>query len=102
MWIQLNEEEAELMKQLLRHQVHELMNDDAKRLLSYIECSAEEASQSDPYREAAYKHRGDDFGIDEDALVSNGADKGAWVHAWIWITDDEAGLSGDNEDDEDE
>lgn len=46
----------------------------------------------DPHRQAAQKRANDDLEIDDDAIVSAGDDPGAWVHAWIWITDEEAGL----------
>lgn len=46
---------------------------------------------ADPWREAAKEQAHDELEIDEDAVVSPGSDPGAWVHAWIWITDEQAG-----------
>jgi hypothetical protein len=28
--------------------------------------------------------------IDIDAIVSKGDDPGAWVHAWVWVRDEDA------------
>jgi hypothetical protein len=35
-------------------------------------------------------------------MVSEGADPGAWVLAWVWVTDAEAGVERDAEDDADD
>jgi hypothetical protein len=41
-----------------------------------------------------------DFDVDADAVVSPGGDPGAWVMSWLWISDQEAGLETDDEDDD--
>lgn len=44
-----------------------------------------------PYREYAKEHLDDDgeLEIDDDAVVSLGADDGAYVEAWVWVSDDD-------------
>jgi hypothetical protein len=56
---------------------------------------------ADPYRATAKGHVDDDFEVDDDAVVSPGGDPGAWVMSWLWITDKEAGVETEDEDDED-
>ncbi len=59
-------------------------------------------------REAAYIAAGrekwcnDDLEIDDHPMVSLGGDPGAWVAAWVWVTDEDAGLEEDDEDEEGE
>jgi hypothetical protein len=67
--------------------------------------------QEDPndgkYRDAAKKlhHREGELEIDDDAIVSKGDDPGAYVQAWIWVPNSDAGVEEEaeeeNEDDED-
>lgn len=39
--------------------------------------------------------------VDSNAMVSKGGDAGAYVQAWVWVSDSEAGVESDDEDDED-
>ena len=40
----------------------------------------------------------DDFEVDPDACVSVGdAPGGAWVHTWVWVTNEQAGVEEDEE-----
>ena len=50
------------------------------------------------YRTAARTQygNGDDVEIDRDATVSIGDDPGAFVQAWLWVTDDDAGIETDD------
>ena len=43
------------------------------------------------YREEARKlhHKDGQCEIDHDAIVSRGADNGAYVQAWVWVDDEE-------------
>lgn len=41
------------------------------------------------YREAARRKHGDDIEVDIRARVARGGEKGAFVHAWVWISDDD-------------
>lgn len=44
----------------------------------------------------------DDLEVDEDAVVSRGEDDGAFVMSWVWVTNEAAGITlADLEDDED-
>ena len=38
--------------------------------------------------------------VDEDAVVSKGEDDGAYVQAWLWVSDELAGINEGTEDDE--
>lgn len=53
-----------------------------------------------PYITAAREHCTDDLEIDDAPIVSEGGDPGAWVSAWVWVTDAEAGVERDEEDEE--
>jgi hypothetical protein len=46
------------------------------------------------YRRAAIHQHHDEgvIEIDENARVSDGADGGAYVQAWVWVSDEDAGL----------
>ena len=51
------------------------------------------------YREAAdneYGHDGE-CEIDDGAPVSRGNDPGAYVQAWVWVSNQEAGIAGEDE-----
>jgi hypothetical protein len=49
---------------------------------------------SNPYVAAALGHVSEgELEVDVPAVVSRGDDPGAYVMAWIWITDEEAGVS---------
>lgn len=52
-----------------------------------------EQKELDCYRQAAFKRQKDgEIEFDADAIVSHGNDGGAYVQAWVWIGDDEAGV----------
>ena len=55
------------------------------------------------YRDAAAKHYEDEgtLEFDEGCVVSMGGDNGAYVEGWQWVTDEEAGIETE-EDEEDE
>ena len=47
----------------------------------------------DRYRDAAHaKQRDGELEIDGDAVVSMGEDPGAYVAAWVWVSNEEAGI----------
>lgn len=49
------------------------------------------------YRTAAIRQaREGELEIDCHAVVSKGSDPGAYVMAWLWVSNDEAGVSADN------
>ena len=70
-----------------------------ERLQAKIEAAANPAlvDHDDAYRSAAEgklwsKFSDGDAEIDEDAIVSEGDDPGAYVMVWMWITHEEAGF----------
>ena len=64
------------------------------------ECIASLTDETDEkYRAAArdeYEHEGD-CEIDDGAPVSKGGDPGAYVQAWVWVSNSEAGIVSDGE-----
>jgi hypothetical protein len=57
-------------------------------------------AEEDRYRDAATElWSKDSLQIDEDSTVSVG-EGGAWVQAWVWVDDRQAGLEGDSGADE--
>lgn len=46
--------------------------------------------EDEQYRQKAREDyaQGDDIEIDADAKVSQGDDPGAWVQAWVWVTEE--------------
>lgn len=51
------------------------------------------------YRAAARRihHQGGELEIDDNAVVSLGSDPGAYVAAWVWVPNHEAGISGEGD-----
>ena len=53
-------------------------------------------AQDEAYRKAAREQwevgANDELEIDADAKVSAGDDNGAWVQAWVWVADIDAGI----------
>jgi hypothetical protein len=60
-----------------------------------VTVDAAELERIGKYRAGAQKLIGRDEGlaVDDDAKVSLGSDPGAYVAAWIWVSDEEAGIS---------
>lgn len=57
----------------------------------------------DPYVAAAHEHRLQQEGtleVDPKAVVSRGSDDGAYVMAWLWISNEDAGIAPGEENDE--
>ncbi len=97
MWVQVNDEQAKKIMEALRnaHEFELALVFDTK-----TKAAVAEDINAEVYREAACKvwAYNDDCEIDEDAIVSKGSDAGAFVHAWVWVTDEEAEI----EEEEDE
>src|SRR6218665_3096412 len=110
MWINLNGEEVELARRALNfwwESEKTIPSKDggvrAKQMMALqgkIEERKADHDPEDPYRAAAKERANDGLEVDDDAIVSEGSDPGAWVHTWLWITNDEAGVP-DKDDDED-
>jgi hypothetical protein len=82
MWINLDEQQLRLLQQ----RVPEL----------HARIQWRDADQEKFFR-AACEHSNDDIEFDPDAVVSQG-DDGAFVMAWYWVSNDDAGI--EEEDDE--
>lgn len=64
-------------------------------LLERIAAFKTEQAELSAYREGV---EGDDeMEIDADAVVSLGGDPGAWVMAWVWVTNEQAGIETEDE-----
>jgi hypothetical protein len=63
--------------------------------LTFSDCThAFGSDEFDSYVQAARLHvREGELEVDTPAVVSRGADDGAYVMAWIWIDNQEAGIS---------
>jgi hypothetical protein len=58
----------------------------------------EEGDHDDTFRDAAFrKWNSSNVNIDMGATVSDNGQTGAWVAAWVWVTDEAAGVKRDNE-----
>lgn len=99
MAIHLNETEIATIVELLRSHGKVGMlggtTPAAAEMLEALQVKMQEGGNDNAYRRAAFNDHGDDeCEIDDDAVVSVG-DGGAFVMAWLWITDDEAGIDGE-------
>ena len=95
------------MVEILARQVAEAVkaNDAQKtvvllgQLVTAVDEVAEPSEADDKYRAAAQEvWASDDCEIDDDAIVSEGCDAGAWVQAWVWVRNDQAGIEEDEGD----
>jgi len=57
--------------------------------------SAQQDDKAGAYVSAAQEKWGDDVEVDANAIVSEGDDDGAYVMAWVWVSDEAAGLEKD-------
>ncbi|MEH0194601.1 hypothetical protein V7S57_02580 [Caulobacter sp. CCNWLY153] len=73
-----------------------------------VQVFAEHQRQNEPHLSAYLDATGDktsegEIEIDGDAIVSDGGDGGAYVSAWVWVSDAEAGIKRESAcDDEDD
>lgn len=126
MWLQLENEQIEAIELALSSKVRDL--DQAVQILNDVgqtnsiqpildirnrmdrarqDIAEKKAAQENPdvalYKAAALKehHEEGECEIDDDAIVSMGADPGAYVMAWIWVAGAQAGISEDKEGEDD-
>lgn len=116
MWINLDDNQMTSIESALAHRIsgmrqaidvlmdgNQSLNKDAidritahqielQALLDTFGEKRKEFNPADPYRAFAKSQATDEVEIDDDAIVSPGGDPGAWVHAWVWVTNEEAGL----------
>ncbi|QWY83077.1 hypothetical protein [Rhizobium phage RHph_X66] len=99
MWINLTDDELKLVNLgLSKCQDHLIAG--AEELAAKIEEQQQVAPSDALYISAAREHwASDDLEIDDDPRVSAGGDPGAWVHAWVWVRDDEAGVPDPDDED---
>lgn len=57
-----------------------------------IEFPVEDKELDDKYRDAARTRLTDEDDVEDDAVVSLSSDPGAYVMAWIWVRDADAGI----------
>jgi len=76
---------------------------EVRPLLAKIDEDAQEQASLEEYRIAALeKQVENEIQVDPNSEVSVSADDGAWVAAWIWVYDSEAGVEREEEGDEEE
>ncbi|QIG69335.1 hypothetical protein EVB78_133 [Rhizobium phage RHph_N1_15] len=104
MWINLDDKEFELVMEALRGNCSDKSGEPTAYdpIHDRFEKVRADFDPADPYREAAKQQANDELEVDDDAVVSPGDDPGAWVHAWIWIRNDEAGIPDEEDDDDSE
>ncbi|QNG62646.1 hypothetical protein B1VFA_014 [Rhizobium phage B1VFA] len=97
MWINLTDDELKLIN-LGLSKCQDYLIAGAEELAARIEEQQQVAPNDVLYISAARDHwASDDLEIDDDPRVSAGGDPGAWVHAWVWVRDDEAGIPDEDE-----
>lgn len=121
MWINLDDRQMTLIESALAFRISEvkrtidtlLSGNQPQELIERLEAKQKEMQATldkfgerrsdfdpaDPYRSYLMTQADDEMEVDEDAIVSPGSDPGAFVHAWIWVTNSDAGVP--DEDDED-
>ena len=75
---------------------------EAKLLQGKIDRELRDFETTEKYRRAAednYEHEGE-LEFDKGCVVSMGDDPGAYVQGWRWVTDEEAGIETEEEDEE--
>lgn len=105
MWINFTDKELEIVKQALSRKVafHLVSShvDETKAVQAVEDKIKEVASWRRPedpviIQRARELYADDETEIDDDPAVSH-ADDGTWVAAWVWVSDEEAGLVDDDE-----
>jgi hypothetical protein len=62
-------------------------------IMSDEEKAEQQTAIAEAYREAAREQcRDGELEVDDGAVVSFGGDPGAYVAAWIWVSDEDAGI----------
>jgi hypothetical protein len=94
MWINVSDTEADLISYALSSYFAATGEEACFDLRERLRKERADFDPADPYREAAREHWGDEGGceIDDSAVVSHGDDPGAYVMAWVWVTERQAGM----------
>jgi len=101
MWINLSDEEVESIRQanLVSMKATGGLVGCGLMLKRIAESQVENNSDLHrKYREAISSIDGK-MEIDDDAIVSIGADDGAYIMAWVWVTNEDAGIESEDEED---
>lgn len=110
MWINLSDDELVIAKQALsRKATFHLVSshaEEAKAVQALLSRIAEIESWKRPedgqiITRARELYANDETEIDDDPAVSH-ADDGTWVAAWVWVSNEEAGLIDDEDGDDPE
>lgn len=99
MWVNLDDSDFALVMEALRGNCSDKPDEPTAYDPVYdrLQACRADFDPADPYRAAAQMQADDDLEVDDDAVVALGDDPGAWVHAWIWIRNDEAGIPDEDE-----
>jgi hypothetical protein len=97
-WVQFSDEDKAALRRL--GQVRD-QNPDIDRLMRRLEHYESEAQRDPTFIEAAEReyHRDGEVEIDNDAVVS-ASFGGAYVMAWVWVSNAEAVIFDDDEDED--
>lgn len=100
MWLQLNDQQVAIVKALLEQRIAQATIGRATsievvehvNILNGIRGRTPAIYDNDPFRDYLKSQADDEMEVDDDAIVSAGSDPGSWVHAWIWVTNEQAGI----------
>ncbi|NKL08365.1 hypothetical protein GFL39_26205 [Rhizobium leguminosarum bv. viciae] len=96
MWINLDDNDFKLVLEALRGNCSDKPDEPTAYdpIYDRLQACHSDFDPADPYREAAREHWSDEGGceIDDSAVVSHGDDPGAYVMAWVWVTERQAGM----------
>lgn len=91
MWVYLTEEQWQLMEAMLRDDNSQPATEIADRIKWYRDNANDQALKG--FRDAANRQISDEDDVEEGAIVSVGTeDPGAYVMAWLWIANVDAGI----------
>jgi len=90
MWINLSDDDEKLIAELADGGSSQRRILKLQAFRARITDQKSEQADYQSYRDAISTH--DELEVDDDAMASVGDDPGAWVHAWIWVSNEEAGI----------
>ncbi|MCO5145398.1 MAG: hypothetical protein M9895_04360 [Aquamicrobium sp.] len=92
MWLNLDDKEIAIIKFALASAIGDgPAVDHGAAIIAKIQANEAENPLDAAYRNAVETN--DELEVDDDAIVSLGADPGAWVHAWVWVTNEQIGIT---------
>lgn len=88
MWLNLTDENIRLIKETMASR-----GLAGQEILDAITDQENVIPEAEKYIDAAARKGSEgSLEVDADAVVSMGDDAGAYVMAWLWVTDDDAGI----------